>query len=263
MGFRWRNRVLSFWMSVLTAGGASAAFAAEVKAVGRTHALNEADIVVEVSGAVTEISAFLGDRVEADAPLLNLDGRLYAFGHQAAEAQLAQAGARAHEAGQAFNRAKELLARNVASQSALDKAEAELLSADSEKQLRKAEEQRTKLLLDKTRVVAPFGGTIAYRYVERGTFVEAGEPLFRLSDISRLIVRFDVIEQDIGKIRVGDVARLTFNAQPDLTLTSPISRIGDVAHSDTETFPVEIEIDNSDGILRAGYTVRITLPAGQ
>lgn len=262
MGFRWRIRLLSFWISILIVGMTSAGFAAEVKAVGRTHALNEADVVVEVSGAVTEINAFLGDRVEAKAPLLNLDGRLYAFGHQAAEAQLAQATARAHEAGQAFNRAKDLLARNVASRSALDKAEAELLSADAEKQLREAEEKRAKLLLDKCMVVAPFGGTIAHRYAERGTFIEAGEPLFKLSDVSRLIVRFDVIEQDIGKIKVGHVAQLSFDALPDLILSSPITRIGSVAHSGTETFPVEIEIDNIDGILRAGYTVRITLPAG-
>jgi HlyD family secretion protein len=87
-------------------------------------------------------------------------------------------------------------------------------------QLREAEENRRDLI-----VFAPFDGTITTRAAEPGEVVTAGTALVTLLDLSEVYLRGFIPEGDIGKVRVGQPARIYLDSNPDQPLDAYVSRI--------------------------------------
>jgi HlyD family secretion protein len=74
-------------------------------------------------------------------------------------------------------------------------------------------------------VRAPFAGTVATRTAEPGEVVNAGTPLFTLIDLSKVYLRGFVPEGQIGRIRVGQAARVYLDSAPDKPIDAVVSRI--------------------------------------
>lgn len=86
--------------------------------------------------------------------------------------------------------------------------------------LLEAEENRNDLI-----VFAPFDGTITTRAAEPGEVVTAGTALVTLLDLSKVYLRGFVPEGQIGKVRVGQPARIYLDSNPDQPLEAYVSRI--------------------------------------
>ncbi|MCO6435822.1 MAG: efflux RND transporter periplasmic adaptor subunit [Phycisphaerae bacterium] len=121
--------------------------------------------------------------------------------------------------------------------------------------------KRLKNDLAKLTIRAPFAGSISKRFVEIGQWVDTGDPVVELIELGRVLARVDVPESALPYQHVGGDAKVlveavgkNFDGQ-----TRYIVRQADLA---ARTFPVEIEIDNSEGVLASGMFVRATLPAG-
>lgn len=54
-------------------------------------------------------------------------------------------------------------------------------------------------------IVAPYGGTVARRYVDDGEVVAAGRPVFRLLETDRLEVRVGLTPRAAGTLQIGDL----------------------------------------------------------
>lgn len=72
-------------------------------------------------------------------------------------------------------------------------------------------------------VISPITGTVIVRGVEPGQTVAASDVLLVLSD--RLIVKAQVDETDIGKLKVGQAATLTLDAYPDIHTPARVDHI--------------------------------------
>ncbi|MGH7803131.1 MAG: efflux RND transporter periplasmic adaptor subunit, partial [Candidatus Binatia bacterium] len=70
---------------------------------------------------------------------------------------------------------------------------------------------------------APIAGTIIARSVEPGQGVTTTDPVFVLSD--RLIVKAQVDETDIGRIRIGEKASVTLDAYSDSKIEARVDHI--------------------------------------
>jgi HlyD family secretion protein len=111
----------------------------------------------------------------------------------------------------------------VRKQIAQQEAEIAAANAGAEQaraQLREAEENRQDLI-----VVAPFDGTITTRAAEPGEVVTAGTALVTLLDLSKVYLRGFIPEGQIGKVRVGQPARIYLDSNPDQPLEAYVSRI--------------------------------------
>jgi HlyD family secretion protein len=64
-------------------------------------------------------------------------------------------------------------------------------------------------------VRAPFPGTVYRRDFKPGERVQEGTPILWLADLTRLRVRANVDQVDLGRVRVGQKVRVTSNAWPD------------------------------------------------
>ena len=82
-----------------------------------------------------------------------------------------------------------------------------------------------------------------------------------LIDLSSVLVRIDVPESVLPYLSQGDAARVKIDALKR-SFVGSVKHIIRQADERARTFPVEIEIDNSERLLASGMFARATVPAG-
>ena len=108
-------------------------------------------------------------------------------------------------------------------------------------------------------VLADQGGTVADRRIAVGDYVQRGDVLFRLVDLSRLWVLLDVYEADLTKVSVGDRVRFTTTAMPEHIFDARIQFIDPLIDPRTRTATARAEISNRSGILKPDMLVKGTI----
>ena len=151
---------------------------------GKVRATNRAELAFMVAGVVEELDVLEGQAVKKGQLLAALDPRDYRYEYDAATAR--------HLASQRdFKRAQALWQQQVLSQSDYD-------AAISEYDIAKAELEIKKKSLQDTRLLAPFDGLVASRYVEKEEQVKRGESIVSLQNISRIEVVIQLAERLIA-----------------------------------------------------------------
>jgi HlyD family secretion protein len=107
----------------------------------------------------------------------------------------------------------------------IDQQRAEIASANAaaqqaQFQLAEAEDNRRDLI-----VTAPFDGTVMTRAAEPGEVVQAGTAIVTLLDLSKVYLRGFVPEGQIGKLKIGQHARVYLDSAPDKPIDAAVERI--------------------------------------
>ncbi len=137
--------------------------------------------------------------------------------------------------------------------------------------------------LHDTTIRASMTGVVTKRYVEQGELItsaidtfSSGSPIFQVSDLSTMLVKININEVDIQKIKPGLLTEVTIDASRGITfvghvhkvapaaLTSSSANAGTDTSSSTSTqnvirFPVEIQIDRADARLKPGMSARCSI----
>jgi RND family efflux transporter MFP subunit len=74
-------------------------------------------------------------------------------------------------------------------------------------------------------VRAPFAGTVYRREVKKGAMVRTGDPVLRMADLKHLRVRANVDQVDLGRVRPGQLLRISSNAYPERSWSASISHV--------------------------------------
>ena len=74
-------------------------------------------------------------------------------------------------------------------------------------------------------VVAPFDGTVATRTAEPGEVIQAGTAIVTLIDLTKVYLRGFIPEGEIGRVRVGQRARVFLDSDRKRALEAVVSRI--------------------------------------
>ena len=106
----------------------------------------------------------------------------------------------------------------VQQQAQIANAEAQLAQARA--RLEEAQANRRDLA-----VLAPFDGTIATRTAEPGEIATPGTPIVTLLDLSKVYLRGFVPEGQIGRVRIGQPARIYLDSDPTKPIDAFVSRI--------------------------------------
>lgn len=117
--------------------------------------------------------------------------------------------------------------------------------------------------LNNTTLIAPIDGTILGRKVELGDAVSsilvmgsAATEIMTLGDTREVYVLGKVDESDIGKVYLGQVARIKVESFKDKTFNGKVTKIAPMGteKDNVTTFEVRVSINNADGLLRANMT---------
>jgi len=87
-------------------------------------------------------------------------------------------------------------------------------------QLKEAQANRADLT-----IIAPFDGTIATRAAEPGEVVAPGTPIVTMLDLGKVYLRGFVPEGDIGRVKLGQAARVYLDSNPTSPIDAVVSRI--------------------------------------
>lgn len=230
-----------------------------VELIGRLAPNREVTLSAEVEGVIKSYHADVGDKVQERLPLIRMNPKDYQLALKEAEANLAVAQTRLDASEKTFRRAKDLLPQKTISMDSFEKAEAEYKSAQASIDHIKVVIDIAKERLKKTKIKAPFAGLISARMVEIGQTVSPGRPLMTLVDLNTMRVKVYPGEKDYVHLDRNDPVSITIEASPESTFKGHIDRIGIKADERTNTFDVEILVDNPDLYLKAGMTARVEI----
>lgn len=104
-------------------------------------------------------------------------------------------------------------------------AQADIAAARAETQRARAQLEEARANRQDLRIVAPFAGTVATRTAEPGEVVMAGTPVVTLVNLSEVYLRAFVPEGQIGRVRVGQVARVYLDSAPAEPIEARVSRV--------------------------------------
>ena len=249
----------------------------KVSATGRLEPTNQVNVGSEMSGTVETVFVDDDDRVTKGQVLAVLDLSKFedavarsraAAG--AAEASVKQAQATVTEARarlERFHEVARLSDGKVPSKTEMDTAEAELAravanlaSAQASVVQAEAALRSDQTDLEKAHIRSPINGVVLERAIDPGQTVAASlqaVTLFTLAeDLSKMELKVDVDEADVGQVKAGLPASFTVDAWPGRRFEAQITRVGYNA-TDTDgviSYPAVLQVDNSDLSLRPGMT---------
>ena len=137
-------------------------------------------------------------------------------------------------------------------------AQAQAVVSQDQANLKQLEEQ-----LSYTDIIAPIDGIVLSRDVEIGDAVSSilvlgstATLVMTLGDTSEVYVKGKVDESDIGKVYLGQPARIKVESFKDKTFTGKVTKISPmgVEKDNVTTFEVRVSINNPQGILKAMMT---------
>jgi membrane fusion protein (multidrug efflux system) len=218
----------------------------ELQYSGDVAAIQEADIFSKVSGTLEQIYVNIGIEVQKDQILAIIDStELYQ--------QALENSATYQNNLLSYNRAKQLMDKNLLSKEDLDNAETTM-------KISQANYELAKTRLNYARITAPFSGFITKRYVDPGALISADNTkLFTLMDIATVKVMINVLEKDSPTIPKITKAIIVADALPDRKFEGKIARYSQAIDLATRTMAVEIDIPNKELVLKPGMFVTVTL----
>ena len=217
-----------------------------------------------VSGRVDRMFAAPGDRVRAGQPLAILSSPEVAELH----GKLLEAQARASLAESNLRRLRKLSELGAAAGKDLAAGESEVTSARAEVEhvrgslMALGSDERVKGHSISSFVLrAPISGTITERFVNPGSGVQAGNPIFSIADLSTVWVIANVPDSQINVLRVGTPAGVRSAALGQSIASGRITYIDPVLNEETRTARVRIEAVNPNQQLKIGTFVEVSFQA--
>jgi multidrug efflux pump subunit AcrA (membrane-fusion protein) len=111
-------------------------------------------------------------------------------------------------------------------------------------------------------------GVIITKGVELGETVtsgvssfNAGTVLFTLADLRTLLIKVNLNEVDIAKVKVGQPVRITLDAYPQKTFTGKVRFVAPAAKllEKIKVFPIEIALDEIGDVYRTGMSANVEI----
>lgn len=204
-----------------------------------------------VAGQLERLTVVEGDRVGAGQPV----ALLYSPTYLTAQSDLQQAAGRAERLAGTED---ETGARAIAEAA---RRRLRLLGVGAGEIERLADGGEPRSFLS---ITAPFAGSVVESSVLAGEAVEAGQPIFRLADLSQVDVVAEVPERSLPLVRVGQRATISLAAYPDDRFAGEVERLHEELNPETRTVRAVIHANNPARRLRPGMfaTVALEVPAG-
>lgn len=217
----------------------------QVESIGTAEANESVELTAKVTETVSKVHFEDGDLVQEGDILLELTD-------SEERALLAEAQTSLDEAIRQYNRIRNLIDQNLASEQQLDEAKTRVETAESRL-------DATIARLDDRLIRAPFGGVLGFRNVSTGTLVTQNTVVTTLDDISTIKLDFSVPERFLATLKPGQEVVAKSAAWPDKSFTGTVRTIGSRVDRVTRSISVRAHIDNEDLLLRPGMLLTVRL----
>lgn len=214
---------------------------------GQVEAWRRVELRSQISATVARLNQDKGSPVKQDEVLLSLS-----TDNRPAQVKKGEADVRQREAdAKAATRLRE---RNMVSANELIRLQSELAKA-------RAELDMARIQLGNTQITAPFAGTYDQRMVELGDFVQPGQSLLTLVDISQLKVSAQIAQQEVIQLKLGQPVRVELLDGRELQ--GELHFIAAAADPGSRSFRIEVKVDNPEALRLAGASATLHVQTGE
>ncbi|WNG37413.1 efflux RND transporter periplasmic adaptor subunit [Archangium violaceum] len=214
-------------------------------------------VLPQVGGYVRRIHVRPGQKVEAGAPLLDVDSREETAALESAKAQRTSAQVNLEQARRTLARIESLYKEGLASAQELEQSRAQVDALDASTRAAAATEAQREVQLQFHSVRAPFAGTVGDVLVRLGDFVSASTPLTSIAQADVLEVSVSVPSERARTLR-PETPLEVLDADGKVLITSPVFFIAPQADPRTQLVEVKAAFRNTVG-LRPSELVRARL----
>lgn len=113
--------------------------------------------------------------------------------------------------------------------------------------------------MERIPIPSPVTGIVIVKSVHEGHYLQAGEHIFEVADLSRLWMEAEIFERDIGLVRVGQSVIVTTESHEGESFTGQVSLVYPSVRADTRTVRVRVDLENDDGRLKPDMYVSAVL----
>ncbi len=254
----------------------------EVIETGKVQPREKVEVKSKVAGQVERVYVEEGAHVKKGQPLLRIDPTDFRRDVARTESDVARAEADIAQAKNGLEFAKLSLERkqkglegrgvaqidvdialNEVKAKTVSLQSAEVMLTGSKVQLGAAQDR-----LRYTQIDAPMDGIVIQRGIEPGEVVTPGvqatfegKALLTVADLSTLIVKADLNQIDVAKVKLGQKVKLTLDALPGKTYEAVITKVAPASSTPkggtVEVFPVEATLSKTDGEIKPGMTADV------
>lgn len=221
-------------------------------ASGSLRSVETVELLSEATGLVEAVELEEGGTVRRGQPLVRFDDATLQRELEARRAALATAESRTELAGVTHRRVADLAERGSASAEELDRAASELEQARSEIRRLESEIGVVEERIEDTTLVAPLDGRVSERFVDRGDFVQVGDPVATLYSTDALEVALPLPERLMSRVELGQEVTVRVSAYPERRFEGEVGFISPAVNESTRTFLVKARLEDREGLLRPG-----------
>lgn len=189
----------------------------------------------EVGGRILQLSVKEGDNVSKGQVIARLD-------MEQVDKQIAEIEKGLELAQDVFERQERLWKQNIGS-------EIQYLQAKNNKERLEKSLETVKFQLSKSRVHAPIAGVVEKVMLKEGELASPGYPIIQILNTSKVKVVAEVPENHLTAVKKGEAVTIKFPAL-NKEIPARISLIGKTIHPANRTFDVEVDLSNTDGLLK-------------
>ena len=230
---------------------------ASLQLPGRIEAYTQAPMYARTGGYLKSWKVDIGGKVKtgqllAEIETPDLDQQLLQ-----AKADLASAQANESLAATTAKRWQAMLASDSVAKQEVDEKTGDYTAKRALANAAKANVDRIEATKGYARIVAPFDGVVTARNTDVGALINegssgGGQPLFVVSDVSKLRVYVQVPQTFVPSIPAGATAQLTVPEYPGRMFTAKVDASAQAVNASSGSTLLQLSVDNADGKLMPG-----------
>ena len=146
----------------------------------------------------------------------------------------------------------------------VEEAQANLIQAQANVEVAQANLGKAKVMQDYTRITSPYDGVITLRTFHPGDFIRSASeggtlPMLAVAATDKMRLVVPVADTDVPYLHKGAPAALEIVALPGRAFKGFVSRFSESEDPESRNMRTEVDLDNSDGVLREGMYGKVTL----
>ena len=247
-----------------------------VIAFGRVEPKSDVNISAEVSEKIESLYVEEGDTVHAGDTLVVLSSGRYLAALSGAQAQVRQVSANLKKAQENLKRISALYESGAVSKDQLISAQTEVEVLKAQLESAKASLREAQNDLNHTVILSPMDGVVTRIRAKKGEFVvvgtmnNPGSVIMTIAQLTDLQARIDVDEADVVDLAPGQPCKIELDALPDTSFHGRVVQIShqanvqNVGGEETRaTFEVKVSIENPSPKIKPGMSVTVTITTAE
>ena len=134
----------------------------------------------------------------------------------------------------------------------------DLQSAEGQLKAAKGKSSSAAAQLSYARIVSPLNGVVTDRPIYTGETAPSGAPILTVMDLSQVIARAHIAQQEAAKLKAGDAARIFLPAQGE-DFSGKVTLVSPALDPNSTTVEVWVQAANPDGKLKPGSSAQVEI----